>query len=133
MRPSVSFWLGLAILGIVFYALVTPRIYSRTGDRPTAALADIKGGIKSALDYYKLDNGHYPIGTNGLFALCQKTSDATNWHGPYFDPPKIPIDPWGDPYIYECPGKHRPDSYDLFSAGPDGRIGTADDIVNWTK
>jgi hypothetical protein len=39
----------------------------------------------------------------------------------------------GHKYFYECPGKHNPDSYDLFSAGPDGRIGTDDDIGNWTK
>src|ERR1700744_123609 len=95
------------------------------------AAADIHGGIKSALGNFKVDNGHYPIGTNGLLELVQKTADATNWHGPYLD--KWPVDPWGDNYIYECPGRYNTNAYDLFSAGPDGRIGTEDDIVNWTK
>jgi hypothetical protein len=46
-------------------------------------------------------------------------------------PPKLPIDPWGNPYIYYYPGKHNPTSYDLLSAGPDGKEGTDDDVVNW--
>ena len=45
----------------------------------------------------------------------------------------LPIDPWGDQYIYEYPGKHNPKRYDLSSAGPDGKPGTDDDIVNWEK
>lgn len=36
-----------------------------------------------------------------------------------------PKDPWGKPYVYSKTGEG---SYDLFSAGPDGRDGTADDI-----
>ena len=98
----------------------------------TAAHEDI-GSIKFALDQYKLDNGVYPTGTNALAELVFRARGTTNWHSPYpyFD--KIRVDPWGKNYVYECPGKHNPDSYDLFSAGPNGRIGTADDIGNWTK
>jgi general secretion pathway protein G len=132
VRPSLSFWLGIAILGIVLYALVTPRIYSVGKRSPIAAAnVDIKGGFKAALDAYKVDNGDYPKGSNGLVELVQQPSGATNWHGPYLD--RIPIDPFGKPYIYECPGRHNTNSYDLFSAGPDGRIGTEDDIGNWQK
>ncbi len=76
-----------------------------------------------------MDTGFFPKSINDLI---QQPSSTTNWHGPYFDPPQIPIDPWGDKYIYEFPGKHNPDSYDLMSAGPDGKTGTDDDIGNWT-
>jgi len=41
-------------------------------------------------------------------------------------------DPWGNPYIYVCPGTHNTDSYDLHSFGPDGQDGTEDDIDNWS-
>ncbi|HEX7576494.1 MAG TPA: type II secretion system protein GspG, partial [Verrucomicrobiae bacterium] len=92
---------------------------------------DINGGIKSALDAFKMDVGSYPKGSNGLVELVQQRIGATNWHGPYFDPPKWPVDPWGHKYIYEYPGKHNPDGYDLSSAGPDGKAGTGDDIGNW--
>jgi len=98
--------------------------------RTTAAYCDINGGIKSALGAYKVDNATYP---KSLQNLVQKPDDATNWHGPYFDPPKVRVDPWGNKYFYEYPGKHNTIGYDLFSAGPDGKAGTDDDIVNWAK
>lgn len=129
MRPSLTFWslfLGILLLG---YFLVAPRCASVGKQSPVvAAFADIKGGVKSAIGQYKVDNGSYP---KSLQDLVQKPRNATNWHGPYLD--KIPVDPWGNTYFYDCPGKHNPDGYDLFSAGPDGRIGTEDDIGNWTK
>jgi general secretion pathway protein G len=129
VRPSLTFWLLLAILGIVLYAIFTPRIGRNVQARTTAAYADINGGIKSALGQFKLDTGSYPKGSNGLVELVQQASGTTHWHGPYLD--RIPIDPWGNKYFYECPGRHNTNAYDLFSAGPDGRIGTEDDIGNW--
>jgi hypothetical protein len=44
---------------------------------------------------------------------------------------KVPIDPWGNPYIYRYPSNHDTEPYDLLSAGPDGKEGTSDDIVSW--
>ena len=137
MRAAITFC--LAILGILalLYALVPPKTHGHGGEqaRIKAAYADIRnggfhGGFKTALDAYEVDIGSYPKSLQDLF---QQPSGATNWHGPYFDPPVLPVDPWGTPYIYECPGKHNPNGYDLSSAGPDGRIGTADDINNWTN
>ena len=82
----------------------------------------------TALDAFKRDTGHYPTGTNGLLELVQRPPDTTNWHGPYLE--FIPKDPWGHDYIYECPGKHNTNFFDLISLGPDGRLGTDDDIHN---
>ncbi len=130
MRPSLTFWVLLAILGIFLYALIAPRFGGGDCARPMAAYADIYGGIKTALDTFDVDTGHYPKGTNGLLELLQQQSGTTNWHGPYFDP-QAHVDPWGNKYIYECPGKHDTNGYDLFSAGPDGKAGTDDDIVSW--
>ena len=120
--------LVVVIIGILA-ALVIPRIAgSSERARVTAAQADINGGIKSALGQYEVDMGNYP---RGLQDLITPPGNARNWHGPYFDPPKLPVDPWGNAYIYIFPGKHNPNSYDLLSAGPDGRQGTEDDIGNW--
>jgi len=96
-----------------------------------AARADINAGIKPALAAFKVDTGFFPKGSNGMLELLQQPTGATNWHGPYLE--KLPVDPWGNKYFYEYPGKHNPNGYDLFSAGPDGKPGTDDDIVNWTK
>jgi general secretion pathway protein G len=126
----VEILLVVVIIGILA-ALVIPKI-AGTGERArvTAAIADINGGIKSALGQYEVDNGFYP---KSLQDLIVAPGDAKNWHGPYFDPPKLPVDPWGNPYIYYYPGKHNTSSYDLLSVGPDGKEGTDDDIGNWTK
>ena len=97
--------------------------------RGTAAYADIQGGIKTALDVFHTDTGRYPKGSNNLLELVQQPVGATNWRGPYLE--QVPLDPWGHKYIYEYPGKHITNGYDLFSAGPDGKPGTGDDIVNW--
>jgi general secretion pathway protein G len=112
----------------LFYLIRAPRIHGNGYLRIVAAQADIHGGIKTALDHYRIDTSFYP---KSLDDLIQQPSDITNWHGPYLSV-KTPLDPWGDEYIYEFPGKHNPGSYDLMSVGPDGKRGTDDDIGNWT-
>jgi general secretion pathway protein G len=124
----VEIMLVVAIIGILA-ALVIPKIAGKSEQaRETAAMADIKGGVKSALDQYNVDMGTYP---SGLQDLITPPRNSRNWHGPYFDPPQIPTDPWGNPYLYAYPGKHNSTGYDLWSAGPDGKSGDADDIGNW--
>jgi general secretion pathway protein G len=122
----VEMLLVVAIIGILA-ALVIPRIAGTTDkSRITAAQADIKGGIKTALDRFEIDNGYYPRNFNDLI---QAPSDAKHWGGPYLD--QVPIDPWGQPYVYYYPGKRNQTGYDLLSVGPDGKEGTDDDIGNW--
>ncbi len=126
----VEMLLVVTIIGILA-ALVVPKIMGRSEQaRMTAARADLSG-IKTALDAFEVDNGFYPKGKNGLSSLVQAPSDVKNWHGPYLD--RVPSDPWGNNYIYEYPGKRNTSSYDLMSAGPDGKEGNEDDIGNWTK
>src|SRR5208337_1394980 len=126
----VEMMLVVAIIGILA-ALVIPKIAGKSEQaRITAAQTDIRAGIKTALDSFEVDNGFYP---KSLQDLIQQPSNAKNWHGPYFDPPQLPMDPWGNPYVYYYPGKHNPTSYDLLSVGPDGKEGTDDDIGNWAK
>ena len=121
----VEMLLVVAIIGILA-ALVIPRIIGRIEQaRINAATADIKGGVSSAVNIFEVDNGVLP---KSLQDLIQQPGDAKNWHGPYLG--KLPIDPWGNPYIYYCPGKRNQNFYDLLSTGPDGKEGTDDDIVN---
>jgi general secretion pathway protein G len=122
----VEMLLVVAIIGILA-ALVIPKI-SGAGEhsRIVAAGADIHGGIKTALDRYEIDNGSYPRSLNDL---VQAPSEAKHWAGPYLD--SVPVDPWGNPYVYYYPGKHNQASYDLLSVGPDDKEGTDDDIGNW--
>ena len=93
---------------------------------------DIKN-IQQALDLYKLDNRRYPTTEQGLKALIKKPTASPvpkNWKkGGYVQ--ELPEDPWGNKYQYANPGVHNPDSYDLYSFGPDQEEGSDDDIGNW--
>lgn len=85
----------------------------------------------AALSQFEMDNDHYPQGRNGLLELVQRPRDAKNWRGPYLEKKVVPKDAWSHEFIYESPGKHSPESYDIVSLGPDGIEGTADDIASW--
>lgn len=124
----IELLLVLVILGILA-AIVVPKFAGRTEQaRVTAAKTDISS-LGTALDAFEVDNGYYPKGKNGLQDLVEQPRDAQSWHGPYIK--DLPKDPWGNEYIYECPGRNNPSSYDLMSMGPDLRVGGDDDITNW--
>jgi len=126
----VELLLVMLILGTLA-AIVVPKFSGRTEQaRVTAAVAQI-ANFGVALDAFEIDNGYYPSGKNGLQDLIVQPRDTTTtWRGPYLKG-EIPTDPWGNEYIYECPGRHNEKSYDLMSMGPDGRQGGDDDIANW--
>jgi len=125
----VEILLVVTIIGILA-ALVVPRIAGRGEDaKRKKAFSDVNGGIKTILGMYEVDTGSYP---RSLQDLVQQPSDVKGWHGPYFDPPEVPMDPWDHAYVYIYPGRHNTTGYDLYSMGLDGQDGTADDIGNWT-
>src|SRR6516225_7862597 len=126
----VEMLLVLVILATLA-AIVYPKVMGRSEQARTTAAQTQIANFKTALDAFEVDNGYFPKGKNGLMDLVQQPRDTTSWHGPYLE--SIPKDPWGNDYIYECPGKHNPASYDLMSMGLDGRAGTEDDITNWQQ
>ncbi len=123
----------VAILAILA-ALVVPRIMGRTDDaKRTAAKVQIRN-IEGALQLYKLDNGVYPTTEQGLRALIEKPSVGVvpkKWKvGGYL--PKLPEDPWGNPYKYQSPSQKG--EYEILSLGTDGEVGGEGanaDIANW--
>ncbi len=121
----------VVIIMVALAAMVVPRLSGRSEQAKKAiARTDIESHISTALKLYELDNGNFPTTAQGLDALVKETHTSpvpTNWNGPYIE--KKPIDPWGNPYIYQSPGEHRKD-YDLFSKGKD-QNSEDDDIVNW--
>jgi general secretion pathway protein G len=126
----VELLLVLVILGTLA-AIVLPKFTGTTQrSRITAAQTQIST-FKTALNAFEVDMGYYP---KSLLELIQqpRSNAAQNWHGPYLDSDVIPKDPWGNEYVYVFPGKHNPSSFDISSAGPDGQMGTDDDICNWT-
>jgi general secretion pathway protein G len=121
----VEMLLVLVILATLA-AIVYPKVMGRSEQaRITAAKTQI-GNFKIALDSFEVDNGYYPKGRDGLMDLVQQPRDAQNWRGPYLE--SIPKDPWNNDYLYEYPGKHNPNSYDISSPGPPG---AQSPIGNW--
>jgi general secretion pathway protein G len=94
------------------------------------AQADV-AAIGDAIGSYELATFTRPTTAQGLAALVTKPDSGPipeHWEK-VMD--AVPVDPWGHPYHYEQPGQHKPAFYDLWSDGPDGKSGTADDIGNW--
>ena len=126
----------IIILGLLA-AIVMPRIVGET-DRARYEQAKVQMRIlEDALKRYKLDNGVYPSTEQGLDSLVRKPSTGIlprNWpEGGYLDKTEIPIDPWGNQYVYISPGLHSPD-YDIKSFGADGLEGGEGynaDIESW--
>lgn len=125
----------IVVLGLLA-GMIAPKIMGRADD---AKFVRAKGDIQSlstAIDMYKLDNGIYPDTEQGLQALIEApTSGAIpkKWKkGGYLQKKKLPKDPWGNEYVYICPGAHG--DYDISSYGADGISGGEDnnrDVNSW--
>ena len=124
----VEMLLVLVILATLA-AIVIPKFAGRSEQAKTTAAQSQIANLQMALDAFEVDNGFYPR-TGGLQALMEQPANCPSWKGPYLQK-DIATDPWGNPYIYEYPGKHHQNGFDLLSPGPDGRTGTEDDINNW--
>lgn len=132
---SAGFTLLEIMLVVMIIALLAgSAIFMMRGNLDVANDVRIRGDIQSMgtpLMVYRSSNGFLPTTEQGLKALVTKPESSPkprNWQR-LLD--KVPIDPYGMEYNYVQPGTHNPDSYDLFSSGPDRIVGTADDKGNW--
>lgn len=128
----------IASLGVFGFLILIATIHTTACGCMTKtddARVFVSQTIQTAIRRYKDVIGNYPSHTEGLAALLKAPAKTTYiWKGPYLDfspLDKFPLDPWGHEYFYRQPGTHNPERYDFFSAGPDGKEGTADDIGNW--
>jgi general secretion pathway protein G len=100
------------------------------------ARADISQ-IEKAIEMFKFNENVYPSTQQGLESLVTPSS---NLKKPYLFPDggyisTIPLDPWGNSYIYEYPSR-KGLKYDIYTLGADGMPGGDGenlDIGNWTK
>lgn len=125
----------LIIIGILA-GYVGPKIMGRPEEAKRTKAAMQISGLEAALKLYKLDNGSYPTTEQGLDALIHAPETGTlapKWReGGYLEKSRVPKDPWGNDFVYICPGVNG--DFDLSSYGPDGESGGEDknaDINNW--
>ena len=115
----------------LFATLVGARLFSNVDKaRQTTAKAQISA-FETVLDLFRLDIGRYPTAAEGLQVLRVDQGGIRNWDGPYLLK-NVPMDPWGNAYVYRYPGEHG--DFDILSLGADDEQGGEDenlDIVSW--
>lgn len=125
----------LVIIGILA-GYIGPKIMGHPEEaKRTKAALQIQS-FETALKMYKLDNGVYPSTEQGIQALVAPPATGKlppKWRdGGYLEKTKVPLDPWGNPFVYLSPGLNG--DFDLSSYGADGEAGgegNAKDVNNW--
>jgi general secretion pathway protein G len=118
---------------VILVVLASFAVLQFTGVRRKANLDAAKvqvGLLDQAVENYNATVNYYPPSLDALRVCPAELQNANKWAGPYLKT-DLPLDPWGNPYQYACPGTRNPDSTDVWSFGPDMQNGTDDDIGNW--
>jgi|TARA_Y100001933_G_C18812303_1_gene485573 general secretion pathway protein G len=115
----------VAILGILATA-ITMGVMGQLDDAKVQTARLKANEIAKAMDLYKIRNNGYPSTGEGINALVNPGKGQ-----PLFD--ELPVDPWDNPYNYANPGTRNSRRFDVWSNGPDGESGTADDVGNWKE
>jgi general secretion pathway protein G len=110
------------IIGMLTAVVAINVLPSQDRARVDKAKADIRI-MEQALELYRLDMFSYPTEQEGLKALIEKPannrfSDRYR-QGGYIK--RLEVDPWGNDYQYERPGKNN--VFDIISLGADGQEG----------
>ena len=120
----------IVILGVLA-SMIVPNLMGNKDKADRQKVVSDVIALENALDMYKLDNGSYPSGDQGLEALVTEPSGSPEPRNYREDGyiKRLPQDPWGNDYILNNPGEHG--KLDILSVGQDGEEGTDDDIGNW--
>ena len=111
----------LMVVVIIIAALagmVLPRVIPASDEAKKNIAKGDMANIAVALKLYRLYTGAYP---QSLSALTD-----TAGQGPYLE--SEPIDPWKNRYGYRFLSEDAVPPFDMWSAGPDKREGTGDDV-----
>jgi general secretion pathway protein G len=119
----------LVILGLLA-AIVAPKVAQKLGQSKTQIAKIQIAELEQTLEAFMFDLGRYPTSAEGLDALVHNPTSGDSWAGPYLKK-ALPMDPWGKPYQYRCPGQHG--DFDIYSVGPDGADGNEDDVCSWKQ
>ncbi|PCJ98227.1 MAG: type II secretion system protein GspG [Alteromonadaceae bacterium] len=125
----------LVIMGLLA-SIVAPNVMQALGDSRLKKVQADFANIETALKMYKLDNYVYPSSEQGLEGLVmpsQSDPAPKNFRNDGYLP-EVPVDPWGEEYLYVSPGESKP--YDIYTLGADAVRGgeeEAGDITNWDR
>jgi general secretion pathway protein G len=122
--------LVVLVILVLLASIIGPRVIGYLGSsRSKTAHVQIEGLVTS-LELFHIDIGRYPTTSEGLDGLVKAPGKTLGWNGPYISKNSLPLDPWGQAYRYESPGKKGP--FDLYTFGRDGKEGgTNEDADIW--
>lgn len=115
----------MLVLGIIA-VLVGSAIYMLSGNIDVAKEQRVQSDVQAIsmqLRTYEMLNYRKPTTEQGLKALVQMPSSAPKPQRWKKLMESVPLDPWGNEYVYRNPGKFKTDGYDLYSLGPKGEEG----------
>lgn len=135
LRKSVGYTLVEIMLVLsIIVVLMSAGIYYLMGNLGVAKNTRVKSDletISTQLKVYQMENLDFPTTSQGLQALVQPPTTPPkprNWI--QLLKAQALLDPWGSPYQYLKPGKNNPDSFDVWSLGPNKTQGDKN-IGNW--
>ncbi len=99
-------------------ALVGPNIIGSFDKAKVNSTKAQLVNLKNAVQQYYMDLSSYP---NTLEDLIRNPGDD-RWHGPYLEAKSIPLDGWGNEFVYTVPGEDNM-AFDLNSLGADKTAG----------
>lgn len=125
--------LVVMVIIALFATLVGTRLWKNVASAKTTTAKSQIETFENAIEQFRLDVGRLPTQEEGLQALRVRpqTVESSKWNGPYLQK-EIPVDPWGNAYVYRAPGQHG--EFDILSYGRDGREGGEGedaDVVSW--
>jgi len=125
--------LEIMLVVMIIGLLLGTAIYKLRGNVEVSRVVAVESSLQSIrtqLKLYESLNGFAPTTEQGLQALVAQPAAEprpSRWTQ-LLD--GVPKDPWGKDYVYVNPGRRNPQSYDLYSSGPDRLPDTADDVPN---
>jgi len=119
----IEMMIVLALIGIIVGGIGV-YVMGQLSKGETRAARSQAYEIAKQIDLYRLEFGNYPSQSEGFDALINPPSGE-----PLMD--EVPIDPWGNEFIYIYPGEKNRNKPDVRSKGPDGEENTEDDVGNW--
>jgi len=131
IRSSIRI-LAVLLLVVCGWGIVMPHFGGHGQARRAAALEDISR-LTTAIRIFGVDCGRYPTTAEGLISLMKRPAtlaEGVQWRGPYWDRDVLPKNHWGKPYVYQYPGKHNLDAFDIFTTVRNAE-GGKEVIGNW--
>ncbi|MBN1268169.1 MAG: type II secretion system major pseudopilin GspG [Kiritimatiellae bacterium] len=118
--------LVVLIIITILAGVVSVSVLRKPGEaRVAAARMQIKQ-LQTAVRLYHAEQNGFPTQNQGLEALVRKPStDPVPKEYPaegYLDSSEIPLDPWGNPYVYLVPGRKN-EPFEVICYGSDGEPG----------